>query len=737
MAIQKNRKSKMLKGASLPDHTVNSFGGSNTSISNTRDLPSGTSPDSLNWITGVSQDSEGKVYGDHIELRRGMALLGQTRQTGNGHVSGLGVGILPTGVQVPFFTFNNFLFYYSAATSDTANTGLAIPAQAADDDFAINNYSNLAGAMMYVSSQKSGVYKIPVANPTSPVTISPGIQGYFKIDQNRTFMWNTFSPSSNVKDTTDVAISYTDKTQVSQYVAGTILTQGTGDGTTKAFSGILAPNQGNTMFGLALAGATATAKAITAITQAANAQVTAAAHGLAVGQQVVIWGVSGMTQMNNVITVVASVVDANNFTVPINSTSYSAYSSGGDVALAEVFNDNYDGTMTSSAGGSGTVNYSTGAYSVTFVTAPIASSPIDLQWFQEDSCSGGIFDFTYSLPRTNGQGSVFTQFNSAGPLQQIWPIADVEYCFHMLAVWQLQLTSDDTQANNLLYRQNAGTPYWRAAWPTGQGIVYLDIFNQVDPRITLLELTASTTNVNPAIEPNPISYPLDLSQYAFDKCAVFEFGDYYLIFAKGSTNGVPDPANDVCFLYNTVSGFWDILDYGATCLAIFNGTLLAGDAISPNVFTLFSGYDDDGDVIANRWTDAPTNLGMEGQKVFMKFRVRGKIQRSQSINVYFIYDGGNPIFAYTITGTGTGVNQGNQTTVGSYTVGSKIYGGGGTIQASQFEVEIPVVSPRFEYVQVMFEATNVGWAEIDEFAYMDNRFKSQRTLPNNIAAPLE
>jgi hypothetical protein len=120
----------------------------------------------------------------------------------------------------------------------------------------------------------------------------------------------------------------------------------------------------------------------------------------------------------------------------------------------------------------------------------------------------------------------------------------------------------------------------------------------------------------------------------------------------------------------------------------------------------------------------------------MKFKVRGKIQRSQSIQVWFSYDGGNPVLAYTINGTGAGVNQGNPTTVGSYTVGSKIYGGGGTIQAFPFEIEIPVGSPRFEYVQVKFVATNVGWAEIDEYAYMDNRFKSQRTLPNNIANPL-
>ena len=72
-----------------------------------------------------------------------------------------------------------------------------------------------------------------------------------------------------------------------------------------------------------------TAKTITAITKAANAQITATAHGFEVGQFVLVASVAGMTQMNNIYHTVASVVDANNFTVSTNSTGYSTYTSGG------------------------------------------------------------------------------------------------------------------------------------------------------------------------------------------------------------------------------------------------------------------------------------------------------------------------------------------------------------------------------------------------------------------------
>jgi len=77
---------------------------------------------------------------------------------------------------------------------------------------------------------------------------------------------------------------------------------------------------------------TDTAKAITAITKAAAAQVTAAGHGLLVGDPVFFSGVLGMTQINGLEGAVASVIDANNFTVNINTTTFSTYTSAGTVA---------------------------------------------------------------------------------------------------------------------------------------------------------------------------------------------------------------------------------------------------------------------------------------------------------------------------------------------------------------------------------------------------------------------
>lgn len=69
---------------------------------------------------------------------------------------------------------------------------------------------------------------------------------------------------------------------------------------------------------------------ITAISQAANAQVTtAASHGLSVGHTVYISGVIGMVEINDARYTVVSVINTTNFTLNVDSTTFTAYTSDG------------------------------------------------------------------------------------------------------------------------------------------------------------------------------------------------------------------------------------------------------------------------------------------------------------------------------------------------------------------------------------------------------------------------
>lgn len=64
---------------------------------------------------------------------------------------------------------------------------------------------------------------------------------------------------------------------------------------------------------------------ITAITQAAQAQVTAAFHDYEVGEDIYFTNIQGMEEINEMIGQVTSVVDVNNFKVNIDTTNFTAF----------------------------------------------------------------------------------------------------------------------------------------------------------------------------------------------------------------------------------------------------------------------------------------------------------------------------------------------------------------------------------------------------------------------------
>lgn len=72
-------------------------------------------------------------------------------------------------------------------------------------------------------------------------------------------------------------------------------------------------------------------RSITGITQAASAVLEVGTNTFLVGESVVIIGVSGMTQINGLRALVTAKPDSTHITVAINSSGFSAYTSGGTV----------------------------------------------------------------------------------------------------------------------------------------------------------------------------------------------------------------------------------------------------------------------------------------------------------------------------------------------------------------------------------------------------------------------
>jgi hypothetical protein len=285
----------------IPDFTVSTFRGLNTFIADLKTLKPGVASSSNNWITGK--------YGDHIELRRGSQLLGQTRQTGAGKITGLGVGTKKDGSQIPFFTYGKKAKYYDPVTDDMIEISSDLLGTAADgEDAWIAPYTHLAGYFVYLGSPNSGIWKVPLSNPGSAVSQQATSRfGFLRFGQGRAFAGRLRSSTGTNRDDTSMLLSYIDKSNYTDYTAVTGEAVGALGSTT--YSGTL----------------------------------------------------SAITGKRTAFLVVIA-------------------EAGGETLI-----DNGDGTLTGSQGSSGTINYATGAYSVTFNHTTNGAVTGDYRW--------GGFDF--------------------------------------------------------------------------------------------------------------------------------------------------------------------------------------------------------------------------------------------------------------------------------------------------------------------------------------------------------
>ncbi len=617
-------------------------------------IPRGAASASLNWLT----------KGDHIEIRRGQAYLGDVSvNTGNGKATGLKKAVTSLGVDILFGTYGQKLKYYDRATSEWVENGSNKLGSAVVDDnelgleeIFMSEYTSPAGNMLFLNSPNcSGYYKIMVANPGSALNVysaAKNFKGLIKIDTNRTFLWGRTADKSGLYG------SYIDEQNFTT-VTNEVL--GTGDGLTLQFTDTAAAISGTrTIFG-----ATAT---------------------------------DGV----------------------------------------ETFTDDYNGTMVGSAGGTGTINYITGVIVVNFAVAPLNLAALAWSYQWEDSNDNGITDFTKSGTRLAGEGFVFRQDGGGGAMQNVAVYNVIYYCFHLKKTWVLTIGVDDTDATNLPYREKVGIPNPRASVETGDGIYYIDDSDKTDVRVRLL-----TYDVRGSAQviPVAISKNIDLNAYNFDQAASIEWGDLVLFAcatadSTQTIDGVAVSLNNRTLVYNKLWKSWDILDYQVTCFEVYDGTLVAGDALSNNFMTLFSGFDDfDADSIQNYWISDIDDLDTEGLKKSKNLYLQGLIAPDQKLKVSISLDGGDFVEIrhaetpdnYAIEGSGDYVDTGHAITIGAVTIGrGEIGGGSDGAVAYNYERLIPLRLDNFETAQLRFEAVAVGYVSVSSHKHWDVRFKGRR-----------
>ena len=389
----------------------------------------------------------------------------------------------------------------------------------------------------------------------------------------------------------------------------------------------------------------------------------------------------------------------------------------------EVFTDDYNGVLTGSAGGTGTINYMTGAISVTFAAAVVNTKQVRCTYQWEDSTNTGIADFSSSAPRSAGQGVAFRQDDGGQAVQAVVSYEFVEYCLHIAKTWSLTLTIDDTNAENLIFREKVGIPNHRAAIGTGDGIYYIDTSDKTDPQFRILTLSQQSTKVIP----QTISHNLNLNAYEFDRSVVFEFGDYIIFECRDKSSTY----NNVMFVWNRVLRLWDKLDYIASCFAEYSGSLIAGDDISNNLYELFSGFDDDDSTIDAEWIGNQDNLDTDELKKVKQLIVKGEIVDGQIIEVYAKTDEGNFVFIGDIDGGEDYVDSGVNVYVGASKTGSSTIGGSSPtdVNAHPYTRRFKLELGKFSEITLRFKSVGLGYCSVTGYIYKDIRLRGPKIAP--------
>lgn len=703
------------------------WGGLNTATKDFRSLYRGDSTGQLNWVTGRDKD--------HIELRRGSIVLGATKRNVPGaSITGLGIGIKNTGEEVPLFTFKRKVLYYNKTLNDTFEIGTNILPVAADGDLTnFMPYQNLAGSFAYLTSLHSSIYKLSIANigsfvdlgistvlgnPTitiaSPAVITLAAHGLV-VGNTVKFTTSGSLPTGIFPGTTYFVLAAgltANDFEISATFNGTpVNTSGSQTGTHTLikvsivvdFHFNFAKIDRGYMFGMNRRGAAPNSNDISGLYLSTPDQIAnnSDQQSFSVGTG------DGVTRtFAGFITLVAP------------NTCYFVTITDDN----EVFTDDKNGGLIGSLGGIGTINYITGAYSVTFNTAPLNTQVINGTFYQENSTVNGVADFA-------GLGSdTFRQDDGGGEAVAVWPFQGVQYCLHKLRSWlfTIILSTSPITFNNEPYYEQIGIPNIRSAFPTGDGLIFLNNALPAQPKVSILAIPPGSTNLT--VVPTSLSDKLDLSQYGIDNAVLFRWGDWDFVSLKNIVNGSPQSFNGVTFIRNIVSGIWNRLDFAINCGADFAGTLIGGSSYQANVFELLTGFDDSNTVIQNYHNQAPTNLDIEGLKKCNYLHLEGLIQRGQKLDVFISLDNGDYVYVFTIDGTGPYVSI-DVIAIGTQGIGIGVIGGGfdGVAEyASPYEIDIPIHTDLFEFISFRVQATAIGYVSVDKQEWKDIRFKRKR-----------
>ncbi|HPQ42936.1 MAG TPA: hypothetical protein PKZ42_01815 [Syntrophales bacterium] len=381
----------------------------------------------------------------------------------------------------------------------------------------------------------------------------------------------------------------------------------------------------------------------------------------------------------------------------------------------QVVTDDKNGNLTGD--GTGTINYATGEYSVTFNAT--TTDAVTASYLYENSNTNGLSDFTYSSPRAAGEGNIQRQDAIGTISKNVISFANQFFTLQDRGSYNVQIDSDDTTWNNDPFRTQIGTPTWKASIPVADGIIFVDTYDEDNPKLRML----AYDKYNELIIPYELSKDkFDMSAYEYDQCAMGKKGDLVLISCRTSNSTV----NNRTIVYNMKNGTFDVLTNGYTCFIEADNKLYAGDSLSPNVYEILSGYDDDGFEIEGEWEGKNDNLNTEQLKKVKRFQIEGYISKEQATEIWASYDNDEYELLGTINGNGEYVDKGGSILVGEQLVGEQKVGDGPVLEVYHYLAEIKIMTPKFQRVKPKFVPTGLGYFDFRKYKFSDIRTKGHK-----------
>jgi hypothetical protein len=358
-------------------------------------------------------------------------------------------------------------------------------------------------------------------------------------------------------------------------------------------------------------------------------------------------------------------------------------------ASGEVYTDTKLGTMIGSLGGTGTINYMTGVYTLSNAGVGIAN----YSWEDSNRLPGEGF----RQPQDLGGDAILNVLVGAD---------EAYYSMKEQSVYRLSISSDDTTVNNSVYRTELGIPSYRSAKSMQLGIIFMDTAKYELPQLTLLEKNPIGGQITPRI----LFTHFKFANYVYDDCTIDTYDRYILVACKSKDATF----NDTILLCDVENKTVDATAYAGRTFAKNGGDLFMGSSITENVYKLFSGFDDDQNAIENFWTGKAELFNSNNLKKYRFIRLKGNISVNQSYEVYVNYDNSNPQLVGTVVGSGTYVDYSLPQTIGSNIIGTSQIGGDNTSITYSYLMQINLKKvPKFRKRQITYKAISIGYVDIE------------------------